>query len=148
MTGDSNSHEQAAKPRECVIALLRVTAAYRRRLEHLSAAHGLTYQQYSVLEILRDAQSGGEGPLPTMTVAERMIDHEPGITRMMNRLERKGFVRREASKHDARVSLCRISRKGRAVLRRMEVPMDELYDSLAGSLPPELRQEITRLATS
>ena len=62
----------------------------RRTLEHAIADHAdLTLQQFNVLRILRGAGADG---LPTLEVAQRMLEPSPGTTRMMDRLERKGLI--------------------------------------------------------
>jgi hypothetical protein len=67
---------------EGVVALLRTAEVVRRSLTVAIAPVGLTLQQYNVLRILRGAGPAG---LPTLDVADRMIEHAPGITRMMDR---------------------------------------------------------------
>ena len=56
---------------------------------------GLTGTQYNALRILRGA--GPEG-LPCSEIGERMITHDPDVTRLLNRLEKRGFVKRAACK--------------------------------------------------
>ena len=52
----------------------------------------LSPTQYNVLRILRGAEPDG---LPCRGIGERMIQHDPDITRLMDRLEKRGLVRRE-----------------------------------------------------
>jgi hypothetical protein len=59
---------------------------------------GITSQQYNVLPILRGAGLGG---FRHWTFAERMIEQAPGITRLLDRLERKKLVRRERPSENA-----------------------------------------------
>jgi DNA-binding MarR family transcriptional regulator len=65
-------------------------------------------QQYNVLRILRGA--GGNG-LPTLSIVERMIENAPGITRLIDRLEKKGLVRRVRRRRTA-VRSCAASLRG------------------------------------
>ena len=83
--------------------------------------HGITVQQYNVLRILRGAEPDG---LPTLTIAERMIERTPGITRMIDRLETKGLVARERRGGDRRCVYCRITRAGLEVLRSLDRAVD------------------------
>lgn len=136
----------ASVGQEAVVSLLRTAAFVRRRFEALCEEHGLTFQQFNVLRILRGAEASGEGPLPTMEVAERMIEPEPGITRMMGRLEAKGLVRRERCAEDARRMLCHITQRGRVALERLDDPVARLDDSaLAPLTEAELRALIESL---
>lgn len=124
----------ASAGQEAVVSLLRTAALVRRRFEALCQRHGLTFQQFNVLRILRGAEVSGEGPLPTMEVAERMIEPEPGITRMMGRLEQKGLVRRERGAEDARRRLCHITQQGLEALEGLDDPIDRLDETVLGPL--------------
>jgi hypothetical protein len=87
-----------------------------RRLAGVVEPHGVTLQQYNVLRILRGA---GEGGLPTLEIAQRMIEHAPGITRLLDRLERKRSSCADAAAGTG-VASCAASRPtGLALLARM-----------------------------
>src|ERR1043165_1872826 len=61
---------------EAAVALLRTADVVNRLIDSVVAGHGITGQQYNVLRILRGA---GERGLPTLDIAERMIEQTPGI---------------------------------------------------------------------
>jgi len=103
-----------------VTSLLRAADAAARSLEEFFRGHGLTGQQYNVLRILRGARSA----LPTMDVAERMIQKTPGLTGILDRLERKGLVHRERSETDRRVWLCSLTEAGEEVLAGVDPLLD------------------------
>lgn len=88
---------------EAVVTLLRTADKLRTALSAVAEPHGITLQQYNVLRILRGA---GETGLPTLEIAARMIEHNPGITRLLDRLERKKLVRRARCPEDRRQVLC------------------------------------------
>lgn len=118
-TAEPTAEEQAA--RDAVTTLIRTADAVRRSLERTFAPFGVTGQQYNVLRILRGAGKA----LPTMEVAERMLDRTPAVTGLLDRLEAKGLVRRERSERDRRVWLCSITGEGRRLLGEMESPVRE-----------------------
>ena len=105
---------------EAVVALLRTTDLLRRGLGRVVDRAGLTGQQYNVLRILRGAADAG---LPTLEIAERMIEQSPGVTRLLDRLEAKGLVRRERCPHDRRQVVCWIQPAGLLVLQQLEEPL-------------------------
>lgn len=115
---------------EAIIGLLRTASVARRQIEAAIQPHGITGQQYNVLRILR----GAGGPLPTMEVAERMIEPEPGITRMFERLERKGLVRRERCVDDGRRMLCSITDEGTKILADLDAVVSELDEEILRNL--------------
>ncbi len=105
---------------KAVVGLLRTTDLLRRRLSDTVAAEGITLQQYNVLRILRGA--GKEG-LPTLTVAERMIERTPGVTRLLDRLEEAGWVERTRCTDDRRRVLASITPVGLELLARLDHPL-------------------------
>src|SRR5919202_283115 len=111
--------------------------------ETVCAPFDITGQQYNVLRILRGAEPGG---LPTLTIAERMIERTPGITRMVDRLEAKGLVAREVRPHDRRRVYCRITKKGLSILGLLDGPAEEFNRSAFGALSnAELKQLVALL---
>ncbi|RMH15969.1 MAG: MarR family transcriptional regulator [Gemmatimonadetes bacterium] len=106
---------------EALVALLRTSDRVRRYLDTVVQREGLTAQQYNVLRILRGAGPGG---LPTLEIAERMIERTPGVTRLVDRLVDEGYVRRERCERDRRIVYCAITPEGLAVLERLDGPVD------------------------
>lgn len=126
---------------EGVVALILTASVVRRRIDALIQPHGITGQQFNVLRILR----GAKGPLPTMEVAERMIEPEPGITRMFERLERKELVRRERCVHDGRRMLCSITEKGLAVLAQLDKAVLDLDNGILENLTEQQTAQLIEL---
>ena len=102
---------------EAVVGLMRTADLVRRRAAALVEPHGITLQQFNVLRILRGAAEDG---LPTLEVADRMIETTPGVTRLLDRLETKELVRRQRCPKDRRQHLCWITAKGLAVLEKID----------------------------
>lgn len=128
---------------ETVVALFLTAEAIRWPFTQLLAKNGdITLQQYNVLRILRGA--GPEG-LPTLEIAERMIDRTPGVTRLLDRLEQKKLVERERSSEDRRLVYCRISREGKDLLARLDGPFDALDDQAFAALSASDLKTLLRL---
>jgi DNA-binding MarR family transcriptional regulator len=107
-----------------VLGLLRTVDVVRRHLSRVVEPHGITLQQFNVLRILRGAERGGaEHGLPTLELADRMLERAPGITRLLDRLEAKRLVERKRCPHDRRQVLCRIAPRGLKLLDGLERPM-------------------------
>src|SRR5215470_7514740 len=98
---------------------MRTADLVRRHATALIEPQGITLQQYNVLRILRGAGADG---LPTLEVADRMIEQTPGVTRLLDRLEAKQLVRRQRCPKDRRQHLCWITPKGLALLRKLDAP--------------------------
>lgn len=110
-----------------VIAILHSADRLRRQATEMLAPHDITLQQFNVLRILRGARPDG---LCTLTIAQRMIEETPGITRLIDRLEKKGLVRRVRSEEDRRQVWCRITPAGERLLTRLDDPV-EAFDRAA-----------------
>ena len=132
----------ASPAQEAVVALMRTTDVVRRHLARVVDPHGITLQQYNVLRILR---GGGDDGVPTLEVAARMIEQTPGITRLLDRLEAKGLVKRERCPHDRRQHLCWITRDGQALLRKLDGLMLAASDASVKGLSAQDRLAIIRL---
>jgi DNA-binding MarR family transcriptional regulator len=120
-----------SKTEEGAVTLLRTADVIRRFIGTVVEPHGITIQQYNVLRILRGA---GERGLPTLEIAERMIESTPGITRLIDRLEMKQLVSRERCITDRRQVFCRITPPGLSLLSALDVPMVEAADTALGVL--------------
>ncbi|HEX8097951.1 MAG TPA: MarR family transcriptional regulator [Pyrinomonadaceae bacterium] len=106
--------------------MLSAADRLRASFEAVCAPFDITAQQYNVLRILRGAEPEG---LPTLTIAERMIERTPGITRMIDRLEAKGLVAREVRPDDRRRVYCRVTKKGLNLLKLLDEPVEEFNRS-------------------
>lgn len=110
-----------SRQQEATIALLKTADELRRHLSEVVGRHGITLQQYNVLRILRGAYPD---PLPTLEIGERLIERVPGITRLLDRLEEKGLVRRQRCSDDRRMVHCWITDAGIALLADSDPAMD------------------------
>lgn len=124
------------------MALLGTADAVQRRLSGTVASAGVTLQQFNVLRILRGAGPAG---LPTLTIRRRMIEEAPGITRLVDRLERAGLVRRDRASPDRRRVLCRITPAGMELLRKLDAPVAKADDAAFAVLTQAEQRELIRL---
>jgi DNA-binding MarR family transcriptional regulator len=94
--------------------LLRVHATLVKALDaELERAHGLSLTSYEVLLFLNDSP---EGRLRMHDLASSVLLSRSGLTRLADRLERDGFIEREACESDARGSFAVITAAGREKL--------------------------------
>ena len=133
-----------SKSQEAFVAILRTANGLRKRAEEAVQSEGLSLSQYNVLRVLR----GARGPLPTMEIAERLVEDTPGITRLVNHLERNGLIRREQWAGDRRQVLCQITPAGLRLLERLDPIVDAVDDATTGTLSdPQIDDLLNHLAT-
>jgi DNA-binding MarR family transcriptional regulator len=124
---------------EATVALLRTADLVNRLIDAVIERHGITGQQYNVLRILRGA---GDKGLPTLEIAERMIEQTPGITRLIDRLESKKLVARERCATDRRQVFCRITPAGLTLLGKLDEPVRAAGDD---ALRPLGKKDVAQL---
>jgi DNA-binding MarR family transcriptional regulator len=98
---------------EVFLNLQRTAEALMGGLSEVLKTFDLTATQYNVLRILRGAGPAG---LPCREVSERMVNRDPDVTRLLDRLESRAFVERERLTSDRRVVVARIAVSGTEIL--------------------------------
>ena len=114
----------SSREEEAFIAILRTADRLQLRLVELLRPHGLTPTQFNALRILRGA---GEAGLPCSEIGERMINHDPDITRLLDRLAQRNLVQRQRDQKDRRVHIARITRTGLEILKDLDRPVEEFH---------------------
>jgi DNA-binding MarR family transcriptional regulator len=135
-------HPVHSRQQDAATSILRTANYLGRFFSSVFDQHGITSQQYNVLRILRGA--GLEG-LPTLDIAERMIEQAPGITRLLDRLETKKFVRRERPSDNRRQVLCYITMPGLDLLRELDTPVRKRGNQALHRLNESEIEELIRL---
>lgn len=123
----------SSKATEAALALVRTADLIRRNMAALFVEYDITGQQFNVLRILRGA---GERGLPTLEIAERMVEQTPGITRLIDRLESKQLVTRERCLTDRRQVFCKITKDGLALLAELDAPVRAAEEKAMHFLAP------------
>ncbi|HEY2295887.1 MAG TPA: MarR family transcriptional regulator [Thermoanaerobaculia bacterium] len=131
-----------SRGQEVAVALLRTADLIRRTVGRVLEPHDITPQQYNVLRILRGA---GEQGLPTLEIADRMIEQAPGVTRLLDRLEVKGLVRRQRCAQDRRQVLCWLTSTGLELVERLDEPVDSADAEAVAMLTPEEQERLLRM---
>src|SRR5881296_661246 len=137
-----NKRRRAAWPEEAAfLDLLRTTDMLSRGLVQVLKAEDLSTTQYNVLRILRGAPEG----LPCGEIASRMITRDPDVTRLLDRLEKRGLISRCRETKDRRMVLARIAPHGLKLLGRLAEPVEEAHRRQLGHLGRERLRALTEL---
>jgi DNA-binding MarR family transcriptional regulator len=128
---------------EAYLSLWRTYDRLRALEDELFDRHELTAQQYNALRLLRASHPE---PVPTLTLAGRLISRAPDITRLIDRLEERGLVRRNRPAGNRRMVEVAITPAGLALLRYIAVPLRACHSRQLGHMRPgELRQLVKLL---
>ena len=106
------------------VAFMQIADVFGNEAEQLVKTAGLTGAQYNVLRILRGA--GSEG-LACREIGERMISHDPDITRLLDRMEKRGLITRERQTDDRRVVKTCVTARGLELLKTLDHPVRDLH---------------------
>jgi DNA-binding MarR family transcriptional regulator len=123
------SRSKAARPSSSLearifVALLKTADTLGQEAEQLLKSEGLTGAQYNVLRILRGSEPAG---LPCSSIGDRMISHDPDMTRLLDRMEKRGLITRERQTDDRRVIKTRITPQALSLLKTLDQPIHELH---------------------
>jgi len=70
-------------------------------------------------------RGAGQDGIPCSDIAERMITRDPDITRLLDRLQKRGLVERSRGKQDRRVIYGKITAAGLKLLRELDAPLEK-----------------------
>jgi len=122
---------------EAVVSLHRTADQLQGSFSDMLKPYGLSPTQFNALRILRGA---GEAGRACSEIAERMVNRDPDITRLLDRLERRGLAARSREGRDRRVIITRITPAGLELLRGLDRPIEEFNRKQLGHLSdPQLR---------
>ena len=117
------------------MAILRTASVIGRAIARVLEPWGLSFAQYNALRIIRGAGAGG---IPTLAIRERMIEEGTTITRLLDKLEDAGLIRRERSLPDRRQVFCHATAEGKKLLDAIDPVIDAADEEVMASL--DLRQ--------
>lgn len=120
-----------SRRQEATIALLRTASVVGRAIGRVLEPWNLSPAQYNALRIIRGAESAG---IATLAIRERMIEEGTTITRILDKLEDSGFIRRERGP-DRRQVICFATADGRRLLDKIDPLVDAADEQAVASLP-------------
>src|SRR5512146_1974796 len=116
------------------VALQRLASDLSQGIIEVLKGSGLSGPQYNVLRILR---GGGPDGLACGEIASRLITRDPDITRLLDRLERRGLVGRFRESGDRRIVRTRITPEGERLLEVLDDPIEQVHERQLGHLGEE-----------
>ncbi len=104
---------------EVYLSILRTASVLSYAVDQFFRPFDITPSQYNVLRILRGAGTDG---LCRNEISERMVTATPDMSRLLDRMERAGWVQRERAEDDRRQVSTYITKSGMELLERLETP--------------------------
>ena len=129
---------------EAFLSILRTASELSHAADKFLRKFEITQQQYNVLRILRGA--GAEG-LCRNEISARMVAATPDMSRLLDRMEKSGWITRERAEDDRRQVSTFITDSGQKLLRMIEAPVgDEIHRLFEGVKPTDLTMLVEVLA--
>jgi DNA-binding MarR family transcriptional regulator len=128
---------------EAFLGLWRTYDRLRTLEEQLFDQYDLTPQQYNALRLLK---SEHPAPVPTLALATRLVSRAPDITRLLDKLERRGLIERDRPADNRRTVRVGITNGGLTLLRELRTTVGACHVRQLGHLSQtELRDMIALL---
>lgn len=128
-----------SREEEAFLNLGRTWEFLQKRVADLIKEHQLTATQYNMLRILRGAGADG---LTCSQATERMLTTDPDVTRLLDRMEAQGWIRRDRAKEDRRVVVTTITDSGIELVNRIDEPLHQLLQTYLGRVGKQRLKEL------
>ncbi|HXA57342.1 MAG TPA: MarR family transcriptional regulator [Candidatus Acidoferrum sp.] len=140
-TTETVTHRGLCPEEDAFVSILRTGDALMRATEFVLKDSGVSPTQYNVMRILRGSPDG----LPCSEVAKRMISRDPDITRLLDRMEKRGLITRQRATTDRRLVVTKITREGLAALAALDEPVRRAHRETLGHLGAARLQSLVEL---
>lgn len=120
--------------RESFISLFLAAGRMTDEVEALCKIEGLTMSHYIVLWVVCLGAPEHPDGVPMRAIADGVLTRAADATRLVDRLNREGYVERGASEQDRRVVLVRPTRTGRSLFQRLTRAIKSLHREQWSSL--------------
>jgi len=127
---------------EAYLSLWRSYDRLRAIEDSLFARWDVTAQQYNVLRLL---ESTVDESVPTLSLVSRLISRAPDITRIIDRLEKRGWIQRERSASDRRAVMVSITASGRGLIEEIAKPLQQCHQEQLGHMSDQELETMTAL---
>ena len=122
---DINQHVFRSEYQKSALNLIYTFNWVNEKLNRYFEPFDITQQQFNILRILR----GAGGPLSTLQIRQRMLDKMSDTSRIVDRLVKKGLVKKTVCREDRRLVDVLLTDKGKKLLQTMDV-LNEEMDSI------------------
>ncbi|MEY4568061.1 MAG: hypothetical protein RLY14_3031 [Planctomycetota bacterium] len=127
---------------EVYLNLWRTYDRLRMLEDALFSSFGINCQQYNVLRLLKASYPNS---LPTLNLAGRLVSRAPDITRMLDKLDEKGWIRRIRPEDNRRQVLVQITEEGLTLLKSLSEPLRKCHLQQLGHLSEQQKMQLVDL---
>ncbi len=132
---DINQHKFRNEYQKSAINIIYTYHWLTERINKVFDEAAITPQQFNILRILR----GAGKPLSTLQIRQRMLDKMSDTSRIVDRLVKKGLLKKNICKSDRRLVDVIITGKGRKLLEKIDVYNGQMDNIMINLTEPEAR---------
>jgi DNA-binding MarR family transcriptional regulator len=125
-----------------LMAIVRAAENFKRVVSGIFRKYHLSFPQYNILRVL---DATGQGQSRITEVSRIMLVSSANMTGLAKRLEKSGFIQRKSDPRDERVTLLKITPKGKATLADIERERDQLLDRMLQGFSAQEKKEVFSL---
>ena len=141
MDRSTKARREGSPEEAAYLDLLRTADVLTRGAIGVLKAEELSTTQYNVLRVLRGSLQG----LTCGEIASRMITRDPDVTRLLDRMEKRGLISRSRESRDRRLVLARISPEGLKLVNRLDEPVQKIHRKQLGHMGKDRLQTLAEL---
>ena len=106
--------------------IYRVELLFRKEFLHALAEYKITPEQWSIMSILLN----NEKPLKQIDIVQLSLKDKHSVSRIIQRLERDGWIKKIADPHDARITIIRPTIKGKSLKKDVPQKLSSHFSSI------------------
>ena len=138
---DASTYRGLCPEEDAFVGVLRTADALMRGTESVLKDTDVLPTQYNVMRILRGSPDG----LPCSEIAKRMISRDPDMTRLLDRMEKRGLITRQRATTDRRVVVTKITPEGLASLSALDEPVRKAHRETLGHMGTARLRQLVEL---
>ena len=127
----------SSNQQKAMINLLFTYGWVIEKIKNFLAEEDITHQQFNILRILRGSYPK---PLSTLQIRERMLDKMSDTSRIVDRLQTKGLVKKTTCSKDKRLVDVVITDKGQKLLKKLDSEADHIMEVMGNLSDKEAEQ--------
>jgi DNA-binding MarR family transcriptional regulator len=143
---DINQYTFRSEYQKAALNLIYTFNWVNEKIDRQFEPFDITQQQFNILRILR----GAGQPLSTLQIRQRMLDRMSDTSRIVDRLIKKGMVKKTVCREDRRLVDVLLTDKGKKLLQMMDVlneEMDAIFKSLSENEARQLNILLDKIRT-
>jgi DNA-binding MarR family transcriptional regulator len=147
LENDINQHAFRSEYQKSALNLIYTFNWMNEKINRQFEPFDITQQQFNILRILR----GAGQPLSTLQIRQRMLDKMSDTSRIVDRLIKKGMVKKTVCREDRRLVDVLLTDKGKKLLQTMDglnEEMDAIFKQLSNDEARKLNYLLDKIRTS